>query len=305
MRKFGLWTAAVGMFLCLMVSVFFLRVFFFGWPESDQLDPEYPVFTATDEVITKTYSIENCNDLWFFSADHRTGNKLTKFCNAIPNVTVINSDSSYVELTTNKSVHDAISISDSNGVLDIDMQDSCYQPVYQDDPSYDYDSGTYLDCTQFEITVYGRFNRFQTDAELVLDFEAAKADQTNMHFSFQGVSANIHHIDTKKFNLICSGTSELTVSGSATGQSNIMLFHNTHVQANDLKADLLDLSVSGESSFEQNGTIQKGSPDVFLIVMRIVFSVVCLVLLCLNVWFVCKFCLQYSGRVKESKEPSQ
>lgn len=241
----GLWLRIILVTLFLAASLFLLW-FFLPVPADSTLDTEYAILTATDEVITKSYPIDHCDSLWFFHASYSNGNKRTEFINAIPSIKIINDEKYYIELCTNNSIHDVISITAEDGILDIDLQDNCYNRVHEEDTSYDYDSGLYVDCTAFDITVHAPINIFRTDTQTILDFDAAKADKTVVHFSFAGTQANIYNIDTTDLSFYCSGSSNVTLSGSASGKSTFMVWHNTRVDATGLSADFEDVFVSNQ-----------------------------------------------------------
>lgn len=240
-----LWLKFILVTLCLFASLFLLWIFLPVATDST-LDTEYAILTANDEVITQSCPVDHCDSLRFFYASYANGNKRTEFINAIPDIKIINDEKYYVELTTNKSIHDVISISVEGNILDVDLQDNCYNRVHEEDTSYDYDSGLYVDCTAFDITIHAPISSFRTNTQTILDFDVAKSDETIIDFSFEGTQANIYNIDTKDLWFNCSGSSDVTLSGSASAEATLMVWHDTRVDATDLKADFSDNYVSNQ-----------------------------------------------------------
>lgn len=199
-----------------------------------------------DAVTTKTYPIDPCCDLRFCYAWPANGMKRTLFSSAIPEIRIVNDETYYVELTANSSVHDAISIVVEDGILDIDFKDDYYHRVHEDDTSYDYDSGLYVDCTAFSMTVHAPISKFRTDTQTKLDFDVAKADEVILSFSFEGTQADIYNIDANTLHFYCSGTSDVTLSGAASSESTIKVWHNTRVDARKLSAGFWDIFVSNQ-----------------------------------------------------------
>ena len=254
-----LWLKLILVTLCLAASLFLLWIFL-PVAADFTLDTEYAILTANDEVITQIYPIDHCDSLWFFHASFSNGNKRTLFINAIPDIKIINDEKYYIELNTNKSIHDVISISVEDRILDIDLQDNCYNSVHEEDTSYDYDSGLYVDCTAFDITVHAPIGIFRTNTQTILDFDVAKSDKTIIDFSFEGTQANIYNIDTKKLWFNCSGSSNVILSGSASVEATLMVWHDTRVDATELNADFSGNFVSnrpfGISYIKHDGITQ-------------------------------------------------
>lgn len=238
-----LWLKLISVALCLFASLFLLWIFLPVAADST-LDAEYAILTANNEVTTEIYPIDPCDSLWFFHANSSNGNKRTVFINAIPDIRIINDEKYYIELNTNKVIHDVISISVEDRILNIDLQDNCYNSVYEEDSSYDYDSGLYVDCTAFNITIHAPINDFRTNTQTILDFDVVKANKVFLHFSYEGTQADIHNIDTKNLTLYCSGSSNVFLSGSVSDQTTIKIWHDTRVDANELHADFSDNYIS-------------------------------------------------------------
>ena len=228
------------------VSMWIPCAYYFLSFQTTVLDPEYAVFTANDEVITQTYPIDQCDSLWFFHSSASTGEKRTLFINAIPEVRIINDESYYIQLTTNQSVHDVISIDVRDSILDIDIQDDCHNSVYVDDTSYDYDHGLYVDCSEFVIMIYAPISKFYTNTQSILEFDVAKADNVSLCFSFEGTKANIYNIDANSLYFTCSGDSDVMIRGSVSEEATLKIWHNTHVDARNLIANAWDVFVSNQ-----------------------------------------------------------
>lgn len=239
------WVKTILYFLCFAISVFLLFAIPYSFT-NPATDPEYAVLTANDTVTTKTYPIDPCSDLRFCYAWPTNGMKRTLFLSVIPEIRIVNDESYYVELTANSSVHDAISIVVEDGILDIDFRDNYYHRVHEDDISYDYDSGLYVDCTAFSMTVHAPISKFHTDTQTKLDFDVAKADEVILSFSFEGTQADIYNIDANTLHFYCSGTSDVTLSGAVSSESSIKVWHNTRVDASKLSADFWDVFVSNQ-----------------------------------------------------------
>lgn len=253
--KWQLFIKLICVTLCLVFSLGILWIFLpFA---NNSLDAEYAVLTADDEIVTKNYPIGYCTSLWFFHASISTGNKRTEFIHTTPDITIVNDDNYYVEITTNKSIHDVLSVSASCGILDVDLQDSCYNRVYEDDIDYDYDYGLYVDCSQFDMVVHAPIRTFQTSTQTILDFDVAKAPDTFIHFSNGGTQAKIYNIDTNNLTLYCSDSSEIAISGTVKDSTTMMVWHSTKVDADELNANRTDFFVSnrpfGISYIKYNG----------------------------------------------------
>lgn len=287
--------------LCLAISLWILRLFspFANTP----LDHEYAVLTADDEIITKTYPTGYCTSLWFFHASPSNDDKLTGFIRTIPNVKIIDDDQFYVEITANQSIHDALSISNSLGVLDIDIQKNYYNRVHEDDIDYDFNYGLYVDCSQFDMVVHAPIRTLQTSTQTILDFDVAKGPDVFINFDNGGTQANIYNIDADNLTLYCSDTSDISISGSVTGSTTIKVFHNTRVDADNLMAVIDDVFVSnrplgisyikhgGEYIFESFGL---GS------VLSIILVVFPTLWFCLVIRYLRKLC-----PLKKQRDPQQ
>ena len=205
------------------------------------IDSEYAQYIADDEVVAKKYDIDQCATLRFFDDSE---SKKTLFINAVPKLEIVNDNQNYIEICTNKELLDIIDVSLSEDRISIKCDDSAYNRVHENDTSYDYDYGMYIDCTSLDITVHAPISKFYTDTNLELNFDVAKADDVIVDFSFDGVSGVISNINAKNFTLYCSGFSKLNLIGNVSDTAKIMLWHNSRVNASELTAKTWDTWVS-------------------------------------------------------------
>lgn len=238
----------LGTVLCTVMVIGFCLLMWRAINPDDEIsiDPEYAILTAADEVATVSYPIDACSGARFFYADHTTGSKKTIFLNACPDVRVINSNEYRVELTANQAIHDMIDIRVIEGLLHIDMRMECYNRVHEEDDSYDYDHGLYVDCTAFEMTIYAPLGSFWSDIRLKLDMGMPYVERASLIFSHEGVEANIHDIDSWALYFTASGDSEVKLSGNVAGPADIAVWHNSHVDATELKMGSQDFRVSSQ-----------------------------------------------------------
>ncbi len=193
--------------------------------------------------------------------------------NATPVLKIVDSAEYRVEITTNSDVFDKLKIATADdtvgSVLVITFTDDCYVPVHVDDVEYDFDAGLYVDFDKFEVTVYAPISTLFVDSKIILDYQAPKCNRMYVDFSYEGTDANIYDIDTDELILCCSGTSNITLSGAVRYQSKISIWHNTKVDANNLKMNSKSFYVSSSilgyfSYIKYNNTFDIGlSSNVF------------------------------------------
>ncbi|MBE6904443.1 MAG: hypothetical protein E7480_07535 [Ruminococcaceae bacterium] len=227
--------------LILLLYGYFLFNALFG--KKISIDSEYAMYVANGDIAVKKYDIEECSALYFFEAEFSKG-KRTLFTNEVPNLKIINDTEYYVEISANKEIHDVIDISLSDNVLIIECKDDIYNRVHEDDTSYDYNYGLYVDCEKLDITVHAPISRFYTDTNLTLDFDAAKADKVVAELAFGVDKGVIYNIDAKSFRLICSGSSRVELIGNVSETAEIKLWHDSRVDAKKLTASEWDTDVS-------------------------------------------------------------
>lgn len=238
----------LGTVLCtVMVVGFCLLIWRTIIPDDEiSIDPEYAMLTAADEVVTASYPIDKCRGARFFYDDYTTGSKRTIFLNAYPDVCVVNSNEYRIELTANQTIHDMIDIRVLDEQLHIDMQMECYNRVHEEDDSYDYDHGLYVDCTAFKMTIYAPLGSFWSDTRLKLDMGMPYAERASLIFSHEGVEANIHDIDCWAMYFSTSGDSEVKLSGIVAGPAEIAIWGNSHLDATELQTGSQDFRVSSQ-----------------------------------------------------------
>ena len=235
---------SICMAIALLISAFYTVIVIKTILNDDKItiDPEYALYVANGELVTKKYDIESGNTLSFFSSFEK--DQRTLFSGAVPSLKIVNDTESYVEVTSNTEVHEALEISSCDGVITIKCKDDLYNRVHENDREYDYDYGLYVDCTKLEFVVHSPVSSFRTYTNLELDFDVAKSDKVYIHFSFDGVNGTIHNIDTENLTLYCSGTSNLKLEGAVRDTAEITIYHNTHIDARQLSASSYDTYVS-------------------------------------------------------------
>ena len=210
------------------------------------------------EIVTKEYSFDAFNRLYFFyDRDPLTDfSKHTVIKGSTPYLKIVDSDENKVVIKGNKDCLDKIKIDvkydpqneyyRDNGsyyALTITFSDDCYVPVHVDDNSYDYDEGMYVYFDELEVTVYANIYSLLTDSKIELDYSSSKCDHQYIEFSSDATEAIIRNIDTDIFEMDCSGNSNIQLSGNANEVAKLSLMHNSHIDANNLKAKKTNFSV--------------------------------------------------------------
>ena len=249
---------SISVILTASVSIFMRHL-----KNDNSIDSEYAVAEFVQPIETRSFEFDTFHSVQFLN-DHdplTDFSKKTKLLSAIPNLKIVNSNEFRVEVTTNADVFDKLKIAncDDKDSLVVTFADDCYVPVHTDDTSYDYDTGLYVGFDKFEVTVYAPISSLYVDSKIILDYEAPKHESTYISFSYEGTEANIHGIDTEKFTLHCSGTSNIKLSGVVRGESEIMIFHDTKIDARNLITVKKDYSISsaffGEFSYIRHNYI--------------------------------------------------
>lgn len=249
MRKKRIWNtvALATVSVCLVISLLILALYGFivyrvlRDDDVANIDPEYAMLTARGEVVTERYEIAPCSNVRFFED---FSFKRTLFPNAVPKITIVNDTGYFVEITGNREFHEILQLQSEDGWLTVSCQDNQYVSVYEDDVDYDYDTGLYVDCTQLEFVVHAPISRLEVATNLYLDFEAAKAEDMHIAFSFDGVDGVIWGIDAQNLTLHCSGTSRLKLSGTVSDTADINLWHDSRVNAGDLSVGRYETAIS-------------------------------------------------------------
>jgi len=241
MKKRTFWVVTGLLALCLLVSLLLLGRALAG----EKRNPEYAVFTAADAVSTRRYDFEPCKGIRFFEGTYENGDKHTVFIGALPTVKVVNDDGYYLELTTNDSVHDVFSAStaysctDGCGMLDIELADRCYAPVYGKHSAFAVQA-VYVDCTAFAVTIHAPIGLFKTNADGFMDVEMAKAEDTVVFLHGKETHADIHRIDAENLTLYCSGSARADLSGTVAKKATIRADHDSRVNAEELQTGKWD-----------------------------------------------------------------
>ena len=226
--------------LCISLIIVSLYVIFIHNLDKEEIDSEYAYYTVNQDITTEKYNIDKCDSLYFFDLFQYK----TNFPNAIPNLKIINDESYYVEVTANKDLHKMLDIQTIDSTLAINCKSEYYKSVHENDNSYDYDYGIYIDCTQFDVVVYAPISKLFAETKLILDFDVASAEKVYIQFSYDGVEGIIKNINTQNLEFYCAGTSELELSGSVTEKADFNLYHNCHINAKNLSINKLKSYVS-------------------------------------------------------------
>ncbi len=244
-----IFTVTVTVFL--IISVFILVAYLFlcvmiHSKDIEKIDGEYAMFKAEEQVESKIYTFENSESLKFF-ADYCNlikAPKITKFLTTVPILKIINDGESYVEITTNKDVHDIINVYDFDDDIVIDFKNEFYNTIHQDNIDYDYDYGLYVDCSVFEVIVHASILKFETNIKHEIDFDVAPGDKVDCDFGHHGVYGRIYNIESKEFDMNCGGITRLELYGTVENNARLMIFHDSRIDARKLSAGEFDNFVS-------------------------------------------------------------
>lgn len=217
--------------LCLTLLLYII----FLYTIDSSLDKEYAFLTVNDPITTKHYPIEQCDEIWFFYGSIDGKPRKTVFVNATPNISLVNDNSYFVELSTNGSLQEIISLTIEESILHVTIQEEYYNLVHADDPSYAYDKGLYLDCSAFDITIHAPISHFYSGTQTTLAWDTPKT--TDMRITFQEEThAIITNINTETFFLNSCESSMVTLSGNVSNEAVINAFHNSQIDAVNLIA---------------------------------------------------------------------
>ena len=205
-------------------------------------DPQYAMFVADGDVVTKRYDLEAASVLKFFdiSSIHV---KRTRFTQAVPQLKIINDTEYFLEVTANRQLHDILEISSTKKQLEIGFREDVYNRVYYEYDSY-YDLGLYVDCDILDVVVHAPVSELDIGADLVLDFEAPKSKELSVSISSDNAQGRIYNIDAKQLTVNCSGSTRLKLSGTVSIVADMTLYHDSHVDARDLTAQSVTSWVS-------------------------------------------------------------
>lgn len=216
--------------------------------DSSYVDPEYAKIEFVDGVEKREFQFDEFHKVYFFNDRDILSNfsKSTEFVGVIPKLKIVNNNDYRIEINSNSDAFDKLKLGVKDSTLSVSFLDDCYVPVHVNDSSYDYDAGLCVTLNTFEVTIYAPISSLNVDCALELDYDAPKCEKMYVMFSFDGTNANIYNVDTENFTLNCSGTSKLTLSGKVSKNSEIMIFHNTKVNANNFKSYDIDFTVSSD-----------------------------------------------------------
>ncbi len=262
MKKLGIVIFTILFVISSALLIFFYTLkYSFALRQSEDIDPQYATAVFEKEIQTQVFEFDAFSCLYFLNDYDPLTNfsKKTDLLNATPTLKIVNSNEYRVEITSNSDAFDKLKIATGNRsgsdevALVITFTDDCYVPVYTDDVSYDYDTGLYVDFDKFEVVVYAPISTLHVDSKVILDYDAPTCEEMYVMFSYEGTDANIYNVNTNKFTLHCSGTSDITLSGNVQGESKIMIWHDTKIDANDFVTKEKDFTVSsaflGEFSY--------------------------------------------------------
>ena len=248
MRKLGI--AVFSIFFAISAAIMLLILVS---NDDSRIDPEYVVHEFEGEIEKREFKLDQFSTLCFiYDVDplDANGTKKTKMLGSAPVLNIVNSEDYRVEITANSDMYDALSLevyedwTPESSALFIAFKDEYYVPVYEYDTSYDYDLGMYIGFDQFEVTVYAPVNTLLVDGAVVLDYEAPKCDKMRVEFSYEGTKADIHDIDALNLKLVCSGDSDIKLSGKVEGEADISIWHQSKIDADELTAGSTDFYVS-------------------------------------------------------------
>lgn len=198
-----------------------------------KIDKEWAYYTASGEVVTKRYDIPKESEYFsiFDEMDYDT-----RFANAIPSVKVVNDEQYYVELTTNSSLFDVLSIGPKyNNGFYID----CKEEYYNEDHYFGTYYGLYVDCTQLDIVIHAPVSHLEIGTDAVVDCQLAPAEKVSVDLEY--ATGKIYGIDAEDFSFSVSGKSRLTVSGSVSGETDANVFHDSRIDARELYTEKYDI----------------------------------------------------------------
>jgi len=210
--------------------------------ESEQHDNEYAKISFNGKSTTKEYEFDEFNYLYFFNdMDSLTEfTKNTVFVDFVPDLKIINSEEYKVVITANSDVFEKMKVDLSGETscfgdgksLIITFIDECYIPVHIDDESYDYDTGLYVSMDKLEVTIFAPIYNLRSEVGFNIDFEAPQC--SDMLINIRDAKGTIKNIMANNFELYCSGTSNLELSGEVKENVKLSIRHNTKIDANNL-----------------------------------------------------------------------
>ena len=246
---------AIFFFVLLLISIAIIIVALvvMGSGDYSGSNDEFAHIKAYGEVQTRRYDISDSDALLFFFDEHKE--ERTLFLEAIPNLKIVNSDKYYVEVTTNKDLFDILEVGSSEKMLSFDFKSECYNHVTEAKSSYE--KGLYVECSAFDVTVYAPVSQVFTSAEIVLDYQAPKAELIRIYVIGELQESRVYDIDAEYLNCLVCGETDLTISGNVSKEAAISAYHNSKVDAESLNVPLAytyaTSQLFGYSSISGNG----------------------------------------------------
>lgn len=264
---------------------------------------DFAKITATGSVETKTFDVENVSNLLFFSEAYRK--ERTLFSGNVPNLKIVNSDRYEVEVTTHKELIEKLDIITEEENLYIGFDSEYYYNASNVQKTYN--KGLYVECTQFDITVYAPISQLRSNAEFNLDFEAPKTDEILIIVQGAVKSGRVYNVDSKVAGFNFQGDSNVKVEGRASDIFELVAKHNTKIDATNFSAEIKNV-FTGSQLFGyclielENGNVYPFTDSGFLLTLILIFvPSVCVI--CAAI-FVLKF-LKYKKFVDEAIEKNE
>ncbi len=187
---------------------------------------QFAKIEATQNVEAKSFTVDSFDTLLFFSQELR--NERTLFTDEMPRLTVVNSDKYIIEVRANKDLLDKLDIFTEGNSLHFGFKTENYNDVKRSNKSY---KGLFVDCSQFDVTVYAPISKLKSNAELDLDFQACKTSELVIIVDGEIRNGKIYDVDSSYFGLSASGNSNVNVSGNVSNHSEIIAQHNSKIDA--------------------------------------------------------------------------
>lgn len=200
---------------------------------------QFAKIEATQDVGTKSYTLDSFDTLLFFSQELRK--ERTLFTNEIPKLTVVNSDEYRVEVKTSRDLLDRLDVFTEENSLHFGFTADCYYSVNRNNKSY---KGLFVDCNQFDVTVYAPVSKLKSNAEFDLDFQASKVSELVVIVDGEIRNGKIYDIDSTYFGLSASGNSNVSVSGKVSNHAEFIALHNSKIDASSLNCSKINKAAS-------------------------------------------------------------
>ena len=214
----------------LAISIIITILIVMGTGDYSGTNDEFAHIEARGEIDTRTYGFGKVESLMFFYDGHRA--ERTLFTDAVPKVKIVNSDRYAVEVKTNRELLDILEVGSKEDVLRISFPTSYYGVVSS--PEGSYRNGLYVDCDEFEMTVYAPISQLFTSAEIVLDYQAPKTDFMRIFVVGELQDSRVYDVDTVQLNCVVCGETDVSFSGQVTGEASFSAYHNSKIDAQAL-----------------------------------------------------------------------